>query len=182
VGGIVHSWVKICKFSDRLCFASRSQKNGKEIMKKPIKLLFISYLFIYSFGATFLRADDLAVSLEAFKVTRGPAGAEVLTLAEQAAPGEMIEYRVVCKNPTSSAMGDVMAEVPVPDGLIWLASSDQPKATEARLADGRLVPMPALGDDGLPLSAELIRALRWKIERISAGESVVVSLRASVTR
>lgn len=151
-------------------------------MRKHLNLTLLSCLLISSLGASLLRASDLAVSLEAFKVTRNPAGAEVLTLAEVAAPGEVIEYRAVCKNPTASGMGEVMAEVPVPDGLVWVASSDQPKATEARLLDGRLVSLPAVGEDGQPLSADLVRAVRWKIERISAGESVVVSLRASVAR
>ena len=151
-------------------------------MKNLFKLFIFSVLAIYLSGFSGLRASELVVSLEAFKVTRGSAGAEVLVLADEAAPGALIEYRALCKNETDSAMGDVMAEIPVPAGLIWVASSDQPKAMEARLADGRLVTLPALDEEGKPLPSELIRALRWKIERIAAGDSVVVSLRAAVTR
>lgn len=151
-------------------------------MKKLVQSLTLSLLAIACIGVGVARASDLAVSLEAFKVTREATGPEVLVLADAAAPGELIEYRALCKNETESAMSDVMAEIPVPEGLVWAASSDQPKAVEARLADGRLVSLPALDEEGNPLPAELVRALRWKIERISAGESVVVSLRASVTR
>lgn len=151
-------------------------------MKKLFKLFIFSILSVSFVGSAALQASELVVSLEAFKVTRGSAGAEVLVLADEAAPGALIEYRALCKNETDSAMGDVMAEIPVPAGLVWVASSDQPKAMEARLADGRSITLPALDEEGKPISPELIRALRWKIERIAAGDSVVVSLRAAVTR
>lgn len=146
------------------------------------KLLIKKYLLIIFLGFSVLRANDLAVSLEAFKITRGVAGAELLVMAEQAAPGELIEYRAVYKNMTSNAMSGIFAEIPVPNGLIWAASSDQPKAAEVRLADGRLVALPFVDENGQPLASELVRAVRWKIDRISAGESVVVSLRATVAR
>ena len=103
-------------------------------------------------------------------------------MAEQAAPGALIEYRAACKNTTDAALGDILTEIPIPEGLVWVAASDQPKALEARLADGRFVPLPALDAEGQPLPAEQIRGVRWKIQRIPAGESVVLSLRALVVR
>lgn len=139
-------------------------------------------LAAFFFGAGLLSAQDLVVSLEAFKITQDSAAEEVLVLAEEAAPGDLIEYRALCENTTDSAMKDVFAEIPVPEGLVWLASSDKPKAIQARLADGRLVTLPALDEEGKALPAELIRSLRWKIESIAAGEAAEIALRASVNR
>lgn len=139
-------------------------------------------LLASSLFAGVLRGEGLAVSLEAFKVTLDQAGAESLVLADTAEPGAVIEYRAICKNPTEAALGNVSTEVPVPEGLVWVASSDKPKASAARLADGRVVALPAVDAEGRPLPVEQIRALRWQVESVPAGEAITLSLRASVGR
>jgi len=151
-------------------------------MKNSRKYIITSFLILATLFAGALRAEELAVTLDALKVTRDHLGAEVLVVADSAEPGAIIEYRAVCKNITTSVLNNVFTEIPVPEGLVWLASSAQPVATEARLANGQLVPFPALDADGQPLPAAQIRGLRWKLESIAAGESIVVLLRASVAR
>ena len=72
-----------------------------------------------------LAEGDVSVALTAYRVTMSQ-GKEAYVPAEQARPGEVIEYRAIYKNVGKQAVNDLMATLPVPQGLEYLPKTAQP--------------------------------------------------------
>lgn len=129
--------------------------------------------------------DDVTVKLAAAKVVLEKAGKEKLGSAEQAKPGDILQYEAVYRNESKTAVKGLEATVPIPAGLELLPDSVKPAGPLAS-ADGKdFAAMPLMGKpaaDGktepLPLSA--YRALRWTIPELAPGAAVTVMLRARV--
>lgn len=164
-------------FPDLLLFAPNDLLNYCD------ETLSIRTISRYGFDVIFLcaHAEPLAIELEAFKVTHGENGAEVLVLAEEAAPGDLIEYRATYRNNTDRNLHELTPEIPIPDGLTFLRKSDQPSAATAVLIGGERVAAPFLQDAaGEAIPADVIRALQWRVPVLTAGETLVLRLRATV--
>jgi len=146
-----------------------------------MKNLVISLLLIAC--AAIAQAQNLAVKLEAFKVLAATATREEQFIAaDEAAPGDIIEYRAVYTNGSESLLRNLVPEIPIPEGLIVVAGSDVPKAASASLDRVVFSPLPLLDKDGKPVSTTALRAFRWNIADLAAGESVTVRIRAGVAR
>ena len=129
------------------------------------------------------------MSLTARRVTTDSHGRETLAPADQAKPGEIVEYRVTYRNAGATPVREVAATLPIPAGTELVASSSRPAKVLAsidgvnfagmplkrreRLADGREV------EREIPLAE--YRWLRWPLGAIAAGGSQVVRARVRVS-
>lgn len=140
-------------------------------------LLFLIASTAISWGA------DLGIKLDALKVVPATStAAESFASADNAAPGDVIEYRAVYTNETASMLRNFLPEIPIPAGLTVVEGSDQPKATLGSLDGVKFSPLPILGADGQPVPAASIRALRWNVANLAVGESITLRVRASLNR
>src|SRR6185369_16657911 len=113
-------------------------------------------------------AGSVAVELTAQRVTKAQ-GKEVLAPADEARPGELIEYRALYRNDGAGEARGLMATLPIPRGTQYVAGSALPRRVEASL-DGRTfaaVPLKRTEKtpDGRTIVQEVpvaeYRALRW---------------------
>lgn len=130
---------------------------------------------------------DVRVSLTSQRVTIVD-GKEVLVSAEKARPGDVIEYRAVYQNDGRTAVRELDATLPVPNGLEYLPKTAAPAVVLAS-TDGRtFAPVPlvrkARAADGREVVREVplseYRALRWSIGTLAAKESRTVRARMRV--
>mgnify|MGYP001205385326 CR=1 FL=1 len=127
-------------------------------------------------------AEPLQIKFEAFKVQVSSDGTEKFITADQAAPGDLIEYRAAFTNGSSASLHGLKPEIPIPAGLVIVLGSDQPSAVEGS-SDGTVFKaLPLLDGAGQPLPAEQIRALRWQLKELPPAETARFRLRATVTR
>jgi uncharacterized repeat protein (TIGR01451 family) len=133
--------------------------------------------------------DGLQVSLTARRVTTDDRGRETFVAADQAKPGEIVEYRAVYHNLGTSAVREVAATLPIPAGTELVRSTARPARMLAsvdgvtfaapplkrkeRLADGREV------EREIPIAE--YRWLRWPLGAIAAGGSQAVRARVRVS-
>lgn len=131
--------------------------------------------------------DDVAVSLTAQRVTTSN-GKEALVSAEQALPGEVIEYRATYKNQGSAMVKDLFATLPVPAGLSYLPKTAQPTrllaSTDGRTFEAVPLKRRVKQIDGreavVVVPVAEYRYLRWSIGTLGAKESRTVRARMRV--
>ncbi len=134
------------------------------------------------------KADQVKVVLKAFKVAR-TADKESLVSAEQAKPGDVIEYQATFTNVDKAAPAKgVKGAVPVPSGLEYLPGTAQPKDVEATVDGATYAPVPLKRQvktaDGKTVE-QLVpyseyKSLRWNLGEIAGGASKTVSARMKV--
>jgi len=135
-----------------------------------------------------LAEGDVSVALSAYRVTMSQ-GKEAYVPAEQARPGEVIEYRATYKNTGKQAVKDLMATLPVPQGLEYLPKTAQPARLLASVdgKDFEAVPLVRRVRDEagrlvvreVPLSE--YRYLRWPMGSLGASAESQVRARMRVT-
>lgn len=137
-----------------------------------------------------LAAEPLTATLEAHKVVRGDDGTERFAAASEAAPGDVLEYRVTYTNISEDTLNDVTATLPVPTtGVEYLAATAHPAPVEASTSGTRFAPTPLKRVVRLPdgkyqqqlVPASEYRFLRWPLGELSPGASKTVSARMRVT-
>lgn len=130
-------------------------------------------------------AGDVSVVLTAQRVAVVD-GKEVLSPAEQASPGDVIEYRAEYRNGGAAVVKQLAATLPVPSGMEYLPKTGAPQLASldgktfssvplkrrVRLADGREV----LRD----VPASEYRWLRWTIGTLAPQQSRAVTARVRV--
>ena len=128
-----------------------------------------------------LAEGDVSVALTAYRVTMSQ-GKEAYVPAEQARPGEVIEYRATYKNVGQTAVNDLMATLPVPQGLEYLPKTATPVRLLASVDGKNYEAVPLMrktkGADGKLVMREVptseYRWLRWPMGTLAAkGESQV---------
>ena len=131
---------------------------------------------------------EVKADLKAFKVLKDDKGKESLAPADQAKPGDIIEYQAVYTNQGASAVKDLKAMVPIPAGTEYMPRTANPARVEAS-ADGQsygLVPLKrsVRRPDGktevqdVPYGEYL--SLRWGFPELASGQSVAVKARARI--
>ena len=135
-----------------------------------------------------LAEGDVSVVLNAYRVTTSQ-GKEAFVPAEQAKPGEIIEYRATYKNTSKQAVKDLMATLPVPQGLEYLPKTASPAKLLASIDGKNYEAVPLMkkvkGADGkmvireVPLSE--YRYLRWPMGTLAASAESVVKARMRVS-
>lgn len=128
----------------------------------------------------------LVATLTVQKVVTDPDGKEVLAPADEAKPGELLEYAAVYTNHAKFDLHDVLATVPIPTGTEYVEGHAKPRPVAASVDGKHFEPVPlkrvVKRTDGteevqlVPLAE--YRALRWNIEHIEAGKAATVTARA----
>ncbi len=141
----------------------------------------------FSAPATAFADGGVRVALSSQRVTIVE-GKEVLVSADKARPGDVIEYRAVYRNDGRTAVRELDATLPVPNGLEYLPKTAAPAVVLAS-TDGRtFAPVPLVRTvrttDGREVVREVplaeYRALRWSIGTLAAKESRTVRARMRV--
>jgi uncharacterized repeat protein (TIGR01451 family) len=141
-----------------------------------------------SLTATVARADDsVTVQLTANRVTKTQ-GRESLAPAEQARPGETLEYRAVYHNDGATEAKHLAATLPIPRGTTYVAGSASPSRLEASLDGVRFAAVPLTrvvrGSDGREVVREVpvseYRALRWPLGSLASRQSRAVIARVRI--
>lgn len=134
-----------------------------------------------------LAKDAVTVALRAHKVTEQK-GREVLVDAQEAKPGEVIEYRATYTNRSAESVREVWATLPIPAGLELQLPSVAPSQLLAS-TDGRtFAPVPLMRRERDASGAMVMRAvpaseyrsLRWSLGTLPAKGSRTVVARARV--
>ncbi|MGX8881923.1 hypothetical protein ACWWD9_01775 [Methylovorus sp. SPW-M1] len=127
----------------------------------------------------------VTVNLIQNKVIKDEKGVEKRIDASSVKPNDVIEYRVTYKNVTDKPVKGLIANLPIPDGLEYLASSAKPSrnavvaAEDAKYSREPLVKkLPNGTTEQLPYNE--YRHVRWDIGTLAPGASVEVVARAKV--
>ena len=131
---------------------------------------------------------DVSVALTAHRVSTSPAGKETFVSAEQARPGEVIEYRATYHNAGSSRVGSLVATMPIPSGMEYLPRTAKPAVVLASLDGKTFAPVPLKRkvrlEDGREVMRDVpvseYRWLRWTIGSLDAKSDEVVRARMRV--
>lgn len=126
-------------------------------------------------------ADGVSAVLQAYKVVATADGVRY-TPTTQALPGDTIEYRTTYRNNGSTAMRELLATLPVPDGgMRYLPGSAAPAAVQASTDGIHFAPAPLTRSvvrngrrelEAVPVSE--YRFLRWKLGELAPGASITV--------
>lgn len=115
-------------------------------------------------------------------------GKEKLKDVSSVKPGDVVEYRAVYTNNSKADIKDLVATLPIADGLDYLArtakASQGLPAARVALRDGRTGAEPmVVVEDGkkVEVPAAEYRSLHWRVGSLAAGKSVSVSARATVS-
>lgn len=142
-----------------------------------------------SFGSATQGEDEVTATLQAFRVEKGSDGAELLIPALAARAGDIVEYQAEYRNTGPVAVRNLDVAVPLPPGMDYVPGSARPAnvfASEDGLAFGPLPLMRSVKDakgierlQRVPVAD--YRFLLWRVPRIEAESSVLLTLRTKVT-
>jgi uncharacterized repeat protein (TIGR01451 family) len=113
---------------------------------------------------------------------------EVMNSAQQARPGDVIEYSVVYRNHDKSTAKTVMATLPVPHGMEFLPKTASPAQLTASTDGVHFAALPLMRKvkkaDGT-MQEQMVpyseyRFLRWSLGDMAAGSSKNVSARMRI--
>jgi len=146
-------------------------------------------LALVAIAALPLRAAEGPVEtrLEARKVTRAADGRESFSPAENARPGDVIEYVATYRNTGDQAVRALEATLPIPANTELVPGSIRPAGARASLDAAEFAPLPlkrSVTRDGRRVDESIpyreYRYLRWQVPRLEAKKSVTVSARVRV--
>lgn len=158
-------------------------------MHRSIRLALAQALVGTAFAATVAFASGgVTVELTAHRVTKDAKGAEALAPAEQAKPGELLEYRAHYKNAGTGTAKGLAATLPIPRGTQYVPGSALPGRVEASLDGKTFAPIPLMRKvktkDGRTVMRQVpaseYRALRWPLGTLPANQSKTVAARVRV--
>lgn len=132
---------------------------------------------------------EVTATLQAFRVEKGSGGAERLIPALEAHAGDIVEYQAEYRNHGKSDVRNLEVAVPLPPGMVYVPGSAQPSnvlASEDGWAFGPLPLMRSVKTENGRERLERVpladyRFLLWRVPRIGAESSVLLSLRTKVT-
>ena len=150
----------------------------------PCTTLIVGFLSQSAFAQAAV-APAVDVNLTQHKVSKGSDGKEVLVDAAFVKPGDVIEYSATYTNRSAKTVKNVVASLPIPEGLQYQPMSAKPGGAIAQAAvkggvygaepltrrvAGKIEPVPYAD----------YRSLRWNLGELHAGRVAVVSARAAV--
>jgi len=153
----------------------------------PAVLALVALTFVAPVAA---RAQgNVKVSMTAHRITTTDRGEERLVPAEQARPGETIEYRARYHNEGDAAVRQLVASLPIPAGTEYVPGSAAPAQVLASLDGKTFAPVPLKRRvrlaDGREVERDVpareYKALRWTIGTLAANGERTVRARMRVT-
>jgi uncharacterized repeat protein (TIGR01451 family) len=132
-------------------------------------------------------AGGVTVELTASRVTKSQ-GRDVLAPAEQARPGDLLEYRARYKNDGKAEARGLAATLPIPRGTQYVPGTALPRRVEASLDGHTFAPVPLTRKvrlaDGRTVTRDVpvseYVALRWPLGALPASQSREVTARVRV--
>jgi uncharacterized repeat protein (TIGR01451 family) len=127
----------------------------------------------------------VTVNLIQNKVIKDEKGIEKRIEASSVKPNDVIEYRVTYKNVTDKPVKGLIANLPIPDGLAYQASSAKPSRNAVVAAEDAQYSREPLAKKLPNGTTELVpyteyRHVRWDLGTLAPGASVEVVARAKV--
>lgn len=138
-------------------------------------------------ASVFAQAPDVKVELTGQRV-QVTDGKETFASADKAGPGDVIQYTAVYRNTGDAAAKNLVATVPIPQGLALIAESAKPAAPQASIDGKNFSATPLVREvkneagvlEKQPVPLADYRALRWTIAELAPGQSATFLLRAQV--
>lgn len=131
---------------------------------------------------------DVLVTMEVKKVAKGDDGKEMLLSADQAKPGDILQYTATYTNKTNKIWRDLEATIPIPTYTEYVPASSRPAGAKASL-DGQFF-------GSIPLRRKVkhaddkevtqlvpygeYRALRWFVGKLAENQELKFSTRVKV--
>lgn len=132
----------------------------------------------------------IEVKLTQWRVVVDGKKAETFADANSVKPGDVIEYRSTYRNVSPKTVKALVAVLPFPEGLDYVADSSKPTvpAAEAATKDGQYAAQPLLrtvkDKDGKTKTEHIpyseYRSLRWRVGDLLPGKSIEIKARARV--
>lgn len=115
-------------------------------------------------------------------------GKAVLSPAEAAKPGDMVEYSGTYHNAGTGSVDKLVATIPVPAGTTFVSGSADPAKAQASTDGVRFAPMPLMRTVRLPdgtsrqeqVPLAEYRFLRWEVGTLAPRADAVVKLRVQI--
>lgn len=117
------------------------------------------------------------VTTTVFKLGQAGEGRKRVNSTDQHKPGDILIYRASYRNETKGLLKDVVATMPVPSGLIYIADSGVPPPARAT-KDGKTFFLMTEAPQDAPLSTW--RAIRWAPREIGPLSETFFELRVRV--
>ena len=131
----------------------------------------------------------VTAELAVFKVFLTPDGKEVLEPTEQVKPGDIVEYHAVYRNQSKKTVQEVLATLPIPEGMTYQPHTANPVAVRASLDGKTFAPVPLRREVRLPNGRTKLqdvpyaeyRFLRWDLASLAASKQETVRARVQVS-
>ncbi len=131
---------------------------------------------------------DIRAELTAYTVSAKADGTEEFRVAKRVKPGDLVEYRTEYRNQGKASVTNLVATLPVPEGMSYLPKTATPAAAVASVDGERFAPLPLMRwvrlSDGTRVQRQVpyheYRFLRWHLDTLEAGDNAVVQARMSV--
>lgn len=156
------------------------------LVSRRLGIAFVALVLLAPVGAA--AAGDVEVTLAAHRVTAQQNGQESLAPADQAKPGEVVEYRATYANAGPRPVKGLAATLPIPPGTEYVPGTAAPAGVRASLDGVTFAPLPLVRRvrlaDGTEVEREVppaeYRWLRWTIDALDARASRTVRARVRV--
>lgn len=150
-------------------------------------LMAVLILFLMALSAQGEESGDIDVQVTVLKIEHS-GGAEVLVPAEIIRPGDVLQYELVYKIKGQDKVLELLAQLPVPEGMEYVPNSAKPLKVLGSLdgIDFSAVPLPDKVTlvDGRELSENIptvkYRTLGWAMRGLAPGDEFTVSARLKV--
>jgi uncharacterized repeat protein (TIGR01451 family) len=168
----------------------------RRVCQVPVLLLGLIVLLLLLIPLrvqAFSNEGGLTGVVEAYKVVQGEDGTELLLPADQAKPKDILEYKLVYTNESSSPLKNITITDPIPAGLVYISkSASKPEVGEVQFSiDGgkKYQPWPIQilkktengEEEWVQADPEMVTHIQWVINNsIEPDREIVVSYRASV--
>jgi uncharacterized repeat protein (TIGR01451 family) len=133
------------------------------------------------------QSNPLVTQLEARKVVRGADGKETFAAADNAKPGDVIEYVATYRNTGKQPIRNLDATLPIPHNTEFVPGSANPASAQASVDATNFAAMPlkrTTVKDGKTVEALVpvrdYRALRWHAAELPADKSATYIARVKV--
>lgn len=157
-------------------------------MSKLIDLKLFAVLGLVAFSAAAQSQKELQVTMEVKKVAKAADGKESLESADQAKPGDILQYTAVYVNKGKNTLRDLEATIPVPAYTEYVPGSSRPAGAKASVDGQSFQSIPlrrrvkqADGKEVMQLVPYAdYRTIRWFAGNISVNQELKFSTRVRV--
>ena len=145
-------------------------------------------LALFTVGAHGQTPQDVVVTMEVKKIVKGDDGKENMESAEQAKPGDILQYTATYANKTKKAWRDLEATIPIPAFTEYVPGTSRPAGAKASLDGQSFQSIPLRRKvkqaDGKEV-AQLVpygeyRTLRWFAGKLSENQELKFSTRVKL--